>query len=151
LADFYSGLKGRRIGFTLIELIVILVVLGILASLAFISYKKWRLRMDVENSVRKLQSEIEYYRVVAFTQKEPIDIKILNNKVVVSSPSFTKSFNLPAPYSGSVKIDSKGLLSPGSIVYAGPMVDAKYSCLKINRVRVRPGKTVIKNGKRVCQ
>jgi len=151
LVGYCSGWKGKRKGFTLVELIVIFIIVAILAGIAFFSYKKWRLRLDVENSARKLYAEVERYRMQAFTQKVPVNITVLDRKVIVSVNGTTKSFELSAPYRGSVSIDVKGLLSPGSIVYTGPMVGAKVSCLKMNKVRVRLGQTVEENGKRVCQ
>ncbi|WP_457678575.1 prepilin-type N-terminal cleavage/methylation domain-containing protein [Thermovibrio sp.] len=145
-----------RKGFTVVEVLVAIVVVAILASLALVSYRKWSERRSVENATRRIYSEIEYQRIRAFSQGLRLKVVADDSKLEVidlDNPPDVKVVKLGAPFSGSITIDRRGLLSSNSIVYTGDLnLHPSVSCVVSNGVRVRMGQTYITpSGARKCR
>ena len=146
-----SGLKGKR-AFTLIELLIVIVIFSILLAIGIKYYREWKLRNDVETSIKALYAEIQYQRNRAFIEKKPVKIEVNGKEAVITTPASTTTLKLSAPFSGTLTIDSKGIFDSGSIVFTGNLkLSPSVSCIVANKVRLRLGKTVEKSGKRVCE
>jgi prepilin-type N-terminal cleavage/methylation domain-containing protein len=147
-----------RKGLTVIEILVALVLAGAVLALAYLKYHSWEKRVSVENDTRRIYSLVELQRTKSFTEKIPAKIVVSGTQVTVeeqtSSGTYAvvKVIHLKSPFSGTIEIDEKGLPNNTSIIYLGDLsIDAKYSCIKSDGVRVRMGKTVLSSGKRVCE
>lgn len=147
----FSGLRGKR-GFTLVELLVVLAIVSILLAIGVKFFVKWRLKNNVETSIKKLYAEIQHQRNRAFLEKTPVTIKVDGKEVEISTPSSTTTLELSAPFSGTLTVDEKGIFDSGSIVFTGDLdLSPSVSCVVANKVRLRLGKTVEEDGKRKCK
>ncbi|RKQ64015.1 prepilin-type N-terminal cleavage/methylation domain-containing protein [Thermovibrio guaymasensis] len=145
-----------RKAFTLFELIIVIVIMTVLLTLGYSSYTKWQKKIKVESATKRVYSEIEYQRMRAFSQKLRLKVVASDKELIVinlDDPSDKKVIKLGVPFSGTVKIDEKGLLSSSSIVYEGDLnLHPSVSCVVTNGVRVRMGKTYVDSrGRRKCR
>ncbi len=144
----------RRKGFTLIELIVVFVLVGLILALGFAKYSKWSKRNSVERDTRLIYTLINKERMIALSEGKSVKV-IVNGKTLTVKDLSThrqESVNLNNPFSGTISIYPKGLMSRGSIVFQGNLsLNPDVSCVTSNGLRLRMGQTYVSQGKRKCR
>jgi len=144
----------RRKGFTLIELIVVFVLVGLILALGFARYSKWSKRNSIERDTRLIYTLISKERMIALSEGKSLKV-IVNGKTLTVKDLSThrqESVNLNNPFSGTISIYPKGLMSRGSIVFQGDLsLHPDVSCVTSDGLRLRMGQTYIDKGKRKCR
>ncbi len=144
-----------RKGFTLIELVVVFVIVGLILTLGFVEYTKWSKKNSVERDTRLIYTLISKERMIALSEGKSFKVTANGNTLTVKDLDTNReeTVNLNNPYSGTISIYSKGLMSRGSIVFRGDLnLHPDVSCVISDGLRLRMGQTYVDSrGRRKCR
>ena len=145
----------RSKGFTFIELVVVIIIIGIALALGFIKYTKWSKRVGIERDTRFIYTLISRERMVALSEDKSLRIAVNNRIVRIKDLNTNKEkiIYLDNPFSGTISIYPKGIMSRGSIVFEGDLnLHPDVSCVVSDGLRLRMGQTYVDStGKRRCR
>lgn len=144
-----------RKGFTFIELMVVVIIVGLILALGFIKYTEWSKRVSVERDTRVIYTLINKDRMVALSEGKSFKVTVNGNTVVIKDLSTNKNKRiiLDNPFSGTINIYPKGMMSRGSIVFQGDLsLHPDVSCVISDGLRLRMGQTYVNSrGRRKCR
>ncbi len=149
-------------GFSLTELIIVLAIATTLMSVATIDYHQWQVKHNVESQVKVMVSDFNELRVRALTTKQRQSITLNKKNYIFKSyssddePLAAGTVTLPAIHGvnyalktdnstfcngQTFEIDHRGIMVgvTGSI-YLDANSSATLDCLRIQTVRINPGK-----------
>ncbi len=144
-----------RRGFSFLELFVVILILGIILALGFVKYRLWLKKVNVERDTRLIYSVISKERMRAISESKSFRITAVDDELVVEdlSSGTKKVIPLNDPFSGTIDIYPKGVMSRDSIVFLGDLnLNPDVSCVVSDSLRLRMGRTYIDSrGKRKCR
>lgn len=143
-----------RKGYSLIELIVVISIMAILMGIAGIKLRDWVVNYNIEKQVKEMFGDLMNVRVRAMEKNREHYIVVSTDGYKAyedSNENFTydsgtdkkvieKKFKYLSNWSGTIKFDTRGLISPNCTIYFNTGNNKPdYDCLVLFRTRINIG------------